>query len=107
MIDFGESHRAEMASDIAIALKELIIYGKAINWKILKTYLDAYQKINKLNREELMALPFLIRRRIVFMLSYYVGKKDKIKVKKELGVLKLLQRNKKLLEDFCNLYAKK
>lgn len=59
-IDFGESHRAEMISDIAIAIKEIIITNRGVDINLIKNYLDSYQKVTPINKNEISALPLLI-----------------------------------------------
>ena len=98
-IDFGESHRAEVVSDIAIAIKELIVnnYGTNTN-SLIRAYLDAYEANNPiLDVVQLKALYTLFVRRGLFMFSYFLNKQAKNKdlslnkrIKIERTALKLL-----------------
>lgn len=110
-IDFGESHRAEIISDIAIVIKEIIINNKGVNFGLIRDYLNSYQKIIRLSNGETGALLFLLKRRTVFMLAYYLGRyeinnsiKFKRKIVTEVKVLKILQKNSCLIKNFINRY---
>lgn len=110
-IDFGDSHRAEISSDIATAIKELIINIKGLNFRLVKKYLDSYQKILKLNESELKIVPFLIRRRTIFMAMYFLNKvaikKDRENRKRailEIKILKKISKNYIGLEKFIKKY---
>lgn len=80
-IDFGESHRAEVVSDIAIAIKELIINNYGTNThSFIRAYLDAYEENNPvLNVVQLKMLYTLFVRRGLFMFSYFLNKQAKNK----------------------------
>lgn len=80
-IDFGESHKAEVISDIATAIKELIInnYGTDA-YNLIRAYLNAYEKINPvINVEQLEMLYTLFMRRGLFMFTYLLSKQVKNK----------------------------
>lgn len=110
-IDFGDSHRAEIISDIATGIKELIINNRGLNIPLMKNYLDSYQKVFRLNKDEINLLPFLFRRRAVFIASYLLhkqGQDKNIKLRKkidsEIKVLKNLQKNNCFINDFIKNY---
>ena len=110
-IDFGESHRAEIISDIAIAIKEIIITNRGVNINLIQDYLDSYQKVTPINKDEIGALPFLIRRRTVFMLAYLLNKQEtnkdinlRGKIEIEASVLRSLQKDNYLIENFIKKY---
>ena len=99
-IDFSDSHMAEIISDVAIAIKELIIKNKGFNSNLIKQYLDSYQEVFRLNADEINSLPFLFRRRTVFMINYLLYKQTQNKstelikrIDLEIKVLKNLQKN--------------
>lgn len=75
-IDFGESHKAEAISDIATAIKELVVGDNGVNFDFIKQYLDSYRGVRPVTREELDLLPFLLRRRTVFMMAYWLCKQS-------------------------------
>ena len=110
-IDFGESHRAEIVRDIAIAIKEIIINNKGIDLRLIRAYLDSYQKVIRLNKDEISVLSFLLKRRTVFMIAYLLGKQEinssidiRRKIAKEIKVLRILQKNNYLIENFIKEY---
>lgn len=110
-IDFGESHRAEMISDIATAIKEIIISNKGVDFDLMRDYINSYQKITRLGKAEVNALPFLLKRRTVFMAIYLLNKQEindsvglKRKIEKEMKVLKILQKNNYFIEKFIKEY---
>lgn len=79
-IDFGESHYAEVISDIATAIKELIINNKGLDAKLIEKYLSSYNKINSIiDKTQLQMLYPLFVRRTMFMLSYFLHKQNKSK----------------------------
>jgi len=84
-IDFGESHKAEIVSDVATAIKEIIINKKGLNEELIRNYLSSYQKIIHLKEDEIQTIPFLIRRRTIFIIAYFINrqKKDKNKQSKK------------------------
>ena len=73
-VDFGESHYAEMISDIAITIKEIIISNVGVDLLLIQNYLNSYQKIITLDKKEINTLFFMIKRRTIFMLAYYLGR---------------------------------
>lgn len=105
-IDFGESHYAEIISDIAIAIKELIITQKGMRTDLIKDYLNTYQCVTSLSDSELNAISFLLRRRTVFMLAYYTFQ-QKInnhcnvneKIILEITILKMLKNNINVIKN--------
>ncbi len=110
-IDFGESHKAEVISDIATAIKEIIISGKGVNFGLIQDYLDSYQKIIRLNKDEINALLFLFKRRSIFMIVYLLDKQKinknidlRKKIATEMKTLKILQKNNYLIENFIKKY---
>lgn len=110
-IDFGESHRAEIISDIAIAIKELIIINKGVDLVLIRDFLDSYQKITNLSKDEISVLLFLLKRRTVFMLAYFLNKQMENKgsnlerkIFAEVKALKVLQKNSHTIEKFINEY---
>lgn len=110
-IDFGESHRAEIISDIAISIKENIIRNKGIDFSLIQDYLNSYQKIFCLNKDEISALLFLLKRRTIFMMAYLLNKQEmnkSIEIKKKIAVeakiLKTLQKNSDLIKIFIKEY---
>ncbi len=77
-IDFGESHFAPVISDIAIAMKELIINTTGSDMNLIETYIRAYQdKFPILTQQQLDMLHFLMLRRTLFMFTYllHIGHK--------------------------------
>ncbi len=111
LIDFGDSHRAEIVSDIATAIKELIINNKGFNPILIKKYLDSYQDFFILNEDEINTLPFLFRRRAFFMINYLLYKQaqdNNIQLTKridlEIKVLKNLQKNFHSVNKFIENY---
>ena len=79
-IDFGESHYAEVISDIATAIKELIINNKGFDAKLIEKYLSSYNKTNPIiDKTQLQMLYPLFVRRTMFMLSYFLHKQNKSK----------------------------
>jgi Ser/Thr protein kinase RdoA (MazF antagonist) len=81
-IDFGESHYAEVISDIATAIKELIINNKGLDEKLIESYLSAYNKNNSIiDKTQLKILYPLFVRRTVFMLTYFLHEQNKNIVK--------------------------
>ncbi len=112
-IDFGESHYAEIISDIGIAIKEIIIKNKGINLDPIQNYLNSYQKYIRLDKKEINALFFIIKRRTLFMSAYYLGRyetdKDvnfKNKMMKEFKIFNILQKKEHVIKNFINKYNK-
>lgn len=110
-IDFGDSHRAEIISDVATAIKELIINNKGFNSTLIKKYLDSYQEVFRINEDEINSLPFLFRRRAVFMINYLLYKQTEDKntelikrIDSEIKVLKNLQKNFNSINNFIKNY---
>ncbi|KKQ87734.1 MAG: hypothetical protein UT11_C0047G0006 [Berkelbacteria bacterium GW2011_GWA2_38_9] len=102
---------AEIISDVAIAIKELIIKNKGFNSNLIKQYLDSYQEVFRLNADEINSLPFLFRRRTVFMINYLLYKQTQNKstelikrIDLEIKVLKNLQKNFKFINNFIKHY---
>jgi len=111
-IDFGESHYAEIISDIAIAIKEIIIGNKGVDLLLIKNYLNSYQEIITINKKEIDTLFFMIKRRTIFMAAYYLGRyeKDKNFKKKmmnEFRILRILKEKESIIRDFISKYNKK
>lgn len=111
-IDFGESHKSEIISDIATTIKEIIISNKGVDFNLIREYLNSYQKIIRLNKNEIAALPFLLKRRTVFMTAYLLNKQEinkttelKKKIGKEIKILKTLQKKDHLIRNFIKEYA--
>lgn len=111
-IDFGESHKSEIISDIAITIKEIIISNKGVDFNLIQEYLNSYQKIIHLNKNEIIALPFLLKRRTVFMIAYLLNKQEinkstklKKKIEKEIKILKTLQKKDYTMRNFIKEYA--
>lgn len=75
-IDFGESHRAEIISDVAIAIKELVINNFGTDtYNFIEAYLDAYKKTNPIiNMAQVKMLYTLFVRRGLFMFTYFLNK---------------------------------
>lgn len=110
-VDFSDSHYAEIISDIATSIKELILNKKGLDFNLMKDYLDSYQKVSPIENIEISLLPFLLRRRTVFMITYLSHKQNRdkdIKIKKrinrELEVLKILKNNEKSINNFIEGY---
>ncbi len=110
-IDFGESHKSEIISDIAITIKEIIISNKGVDFNLIRGYLNSYQKIIRLNKDEIMTLPFLLKRQTVFMLSYLLNKQEinkttelKKKIAKETKILITLQKKDYPIRNFIKEY---
>lgn len=111
-IDFGDSHRAEIISDIATATKELIINVKGLDFTLVKKYLDSYQKILTLAKKDLEILPFLWRRRTIFMVTYLTHKQEKgansakltKKILREINTLQKLRKNEQKINNFIKNY---
>lgn len=110
-IDFGDSHRAEIISDVAIAIKELIINNKGFDFFLIKKYLDSYQNFFKLNNDEINSLPFLFRRRSFFMINYLLYKQAQDRNTKlikginlEINILKNIRKNFNSINNFINIY---
>lgn len=80
-IDFGESHKAEVVSDIATAIKEIIINNYGINThNLIGAYLEIYENNNPvLNSVQYKMLYTLFVRRGLFMFSYFLKKQAKNK----------------------------
>ncbi len=113
-IDFGESHYAEIISDVAIAMKEIIIANKGVDFEMIRAYLNHYQIFIHFSREEIGALFFLIKRRTIFMLAFFLNRygvnkdiKFKRKIEREIKILKVLQKEKKSIKKFINKYRQK
>ena len=111
-IDFGESYRAEIISDISTAIKEIIISNKGLDLVLIKNYLDSYIKVISLKKNEIGMLFFLFKRRTIFMLAYYISRFEidrsarlKFKIKKEIRTLKILHKNKEIIGKFINKYC--
>lgn len=104
IIDFGESHYAEIISDISIAIKELIIKHKGVNLSLINRYISAYVEVNPvLNNNQLKLIYPLLRRRTLFMLVYLLKKESENKnstyskmIEEELRILHLLRAKKVL-----------
>ena len=110
-IDFGESHRAEVISDIAIAIKEIIVNNNGIDLGLVRDYLNSYQKVIRLGKDEIGALFFLMKRRVIFMIAYLSNKQktnESVELKKrisiEIKVLKIFQKNRHLIKNFIKKY---
>lgn len=111
-IDFSESHYAESMSDIAIAIKEIIISNGGVDLSLIKNYLNSYQKIITINKKEVGALFFMIKRRTLFMASYYLGRYEadksfKKKMTNEFRILNILKDKEFIIRDFISKYNKK
>lgn len=111
-IDFGESHKSEIINDIATTIKEIIISNKGVDFNLTRKYLNSYQKTIRLNKNEIAALPFLLKRRTVFMTAYLLNKQEinkttelKKKIEKEIKILKTLQKKDHLIRNFIKEYA--
>lgn len=109
-LDFGESHYAEVISDISIAIKELIVMYGGIDRTLIKKYIVSYKKVNSvLTKSQLCLMLPLMRRRALFMLIYYLSKQDsndsffKPKIRKEIETLKVLRGYGKNEDNFSNL----
>lgn len=80
IIDFDDAHKSLRISDIGTAIKEFIIDHGGINEGIIQKYLADYSAANPtapLSDSELEALPFMIKRRALFMYAYYSSRLDK------------------------------
>lgn len=70
-IDFGESHKAPIISDIATTIKEIIVNTKGLDLSLFCTYIQAYQEEYPiLDQTQIDMLYGLILRRTLFMLTY-------------------------------------
>ena len=102
-IDFGESHRAPIISDIATTLKEIIANPIGLNTRLFYTYLGAYQNSNPiLDQIQLDMLYLLILRRTLFMFTYLLHKGDEIDSKNNKGYSCNIDLEKKLLKELLN-----
>lgn len=110
-IDFSESHYAEVISDIATAIKELIINNKGLDIKFIEKYLSSYNKTSPIiDKMQLQILYPLFVRRTIFMLSYFLHKQNKNKrllldkrINVELKTLNLLLSKNDLVSKIINL----
>lgn len=98
LIDFDEAHVGEAVSDVAVAIKELILCTVGVDKKLIKVFLESYGDVIALSDMELDILPLLICRRNLFMLAYWMSK-----IEKDPAVGKKLQAEIKL----SDLLAKK
>lgn len=80
-IDFGESHKGEIISDIAIAIKELVINNFGTDkYNFIEAYLDAYEENNPIiDVVQIKVLYTLFVRRGLFMFTYFLNKQAKSK----------------------------
>lgn len=109
-IDFSESHYAEVVSDIATAIKELIINNKGLDAKLIEKYLSSYYKTNPIiDKTQLQMLYPLFVRRTMFMLSYFLHRQSKNnrlfldkKIDVELKTLNLLLSKNNLVSKITN-----
>lgn len=111
-VDFSDSHHAEIISDIATSIKELILNKKGLDFKLMNDYLDSYQGVFPIDKKEITLLPFLLKRRTIFMMTYLLHKQNKekdIKMKqridREFEVLKEIKSNIKSLNKFLEGYC--
>jgi len=99
-IDFGESHKAPIISDISTALKELIANPLGLKTKLFILYLKEYQKENHvLDQIQLDIIPSLILRRTLFMFTYLLYRGNTLKNEGNKGYSCNVDIEKKLLEN--------
>jgi Ser/Thr protein kinase RdoA (MazF antagonist) len=102
-IDFGEAHKAPIISDIATALKEIIINTHGLDYQLIKTYLHAYQKkYPVLDQNQLNMISGLLLRRTLFMFTYLLHKGKILGDKKNHGYSCNIDVEKKVLELLLN-----
>ncbi len=80
IIDFDDAHKSLRISDIGTAVKEFIVDHHGVNDDSIRKYLEAYTAVNTaapLSDAELNALPFMIKRRALFMYAYYSSRLEK------------------------------
>lgn len=79
-IDFGEAYEAEIISDIATAIKELIVNNIGLDRTFINTFLSSYSSENPiLDDTQLKMLYPLLVRRTMFMLSYFLYRHNRDK----------------------------
>ncbi len=108
-IDFGESHRAEVISDIATAVKELIVNTKGLDLLLIRFYLEEYNNVySVIDKKQLAIFYTLLIRRTLFMLLYFLHKQSKDKngllenrIIKEENALRLL-----MSSDLTSVFTK-
>jgi Ser/Thr protein kinase RdoA (MazF antagonist) len=95
LLDFDDCCLGAKISDLAVILIDLTIYKNQINKKKLNLALKLYCETNKLSKNELEILPFLLRHRILVHCNFYLTKfnetKKNIFKKKFNDNVKLLQ----------------
>lgn len=96
LVDFGDAHRSYRISDIAVAVKELIIDNLGIDKEKINKYCSDYSHFASLplTDAELAALPYLTLRRAVFMYVHYASREhvSEKKLFTQLNTINLLLR---------------
>jgi len=99
-IDFGESHKAQIISDISTTLKEIIANPMGLRNELFNVYLKEYQKNNPiLDQTQLDMIPWLVLRRTLFMFTYLLNKGSKLNSSENKNYSCNVDIEKKLLEN--------
>ena len=93
-IDFDDAHRAPIISDVATAIKGLIIDLEGVQFEKIHVLLKAYGTLSK---EELALIYYLVKRRTMFMLLYMMqlpvsNQQRGLLIQRELNALTALQK---------------
>jgi|GEM_PF-3735915 len=98
-IDFSDSHEAEIVSDLSTLIKEVIMSPKGENVFLIKYFLLNYRKFLSLSSDQIKVIPYLIKRRTVFMLCYLIYKQ---KINTILDLEKRINREYEILKELNN-----
>jgi Ser/Thr protein kinase RdoA (MazF antagonist) len=99
-IDFGESHKSQIISDVSTALKELILNPLGMRKDLFVLYLQEYQKHNPvLDQIQLEVVPLLMLRRTLFMFLYLLYKGGTVSNEKNEGYSCNVDIEKKRLKE--------
>lgn len=109
VIDFDDAHPSLRACDIATTIAELLLGTGDCFIGNVKKYIDTYNSAawRKISGREYLAVPFLVKRRLVFMWSYYMYKSGGVPTEAADRYSRLLDRHALAggeLADLCGSY---
>lgn len=109
-VDFDDAHYGEAISDVAIVVTELILKNEKVDCGLIRYYIEEYNIGGYLDWEEFKHLFFFIKRRTLFMLAYYLYKRQRsgddsygLKIEGEMEMLRKINANRNYL---MKLYEK-
>ncbi|MCD6589695.1 hypothetical protein J7K74_00715, partial [Candidatus Woesearchaeota archaeon] len=76
-LDWDDAHKDFIAQEIATFIAHTFIEEKTIEIEKLKLYLNTYEKLLKLNREERKAIYFFIKHRFLSAITWHIDQLKK------------------------------